>query len=406
MRIILNENVNWIVDNFPPGMIDNAEPEDCGSGVFYGAAGRALLFLRLSDREENFEKKRKLLQTAHSYVENSLYANKSNDPCQASASDSSYVGFLKGLPGFLSIYSAITIRMGERDKAFQIAKQIERFFLSATEDTPFDFDQGLSGLLYNDIFLMGQLGERVIQTDAICHVFQLLYKKSKFNSTTGALEWHEREWSPAIGVGVGNSGAVLMLSTYLHLCEEKVQGIRNSLKKTLDYYVSLQSTDGNMPSDLPDRVQWCHGAPGFVAVFAQAYRIFKDPKYLNSAIMAANYTIHDGIIRKGMQLGHGVSGNMYMVASLYSVTGDLIWIRHALGMMLTALSDPKFSELQSMDVYDCVSGSIFIDGPGGLVSILSDWLMTLHSDLASISEFPPMPAFGEILASNPMVAEI
>ena len=52
------------------------------------------------------------------------------------------------------------------------------------------------------------------------------------------------------------------------------------IRATVDYLLSLQLPSGNFPSSLEsvskDRlVQWCHGAPGFVHVFALAHRVSK-----------------------------------------------------------------------------------------------------------------------------------
>lgn len=58
-------------------------------------------------------------------------------------------------------------------------------------------------------------------------------------------------------------------------------------------------------------VQWCHGAPGPLLLFARAYEAWGDPRYLAWAEDAADVVWARGLLRKGNGLCHGVSGNAY-----------------------------------------------------------------------------------------------
>lgn len=54
--------------------------------------------------------------------------------------------------------------------------------------------------------------------------------------------------------------------------------IRSFIKPSLDWLINQQFSSGNFPSSLEsisgDRlVQWCHGAPGFVALCVLAYQV-------------------------------------------------------------------------------------------------------------------------------------
>jgi len=51
-----------------------------------------------------------------------------------------------------------------------------------------------------------------------------------------------------------------------------------SIKPTLDYLMTLKFPSGNYPSSVGsgsgDRlVHWCHGAPGWILLFALAYKV-------------------------------------------------------------------------------------------------------------------------------------
>lgn len=58
-------------------------------------------------------------------------------------------------------------------------------------------------------------------------------------------------------------------------------------------------------------VQWCHGAPGPLLLFARAYETWNDPRYLAWAEDAADVVWARGFLRKGNGLCHGVAGNAY-----------------------------------------------------------------------------------------------
>lgn len=162
-----------------------------------------------------------------------------------------------------------------------------------------------------------------------------------------------------------------------------------NVRSTVDYFISLQESDGNIYEGLPGRKQWCHGAPGSIAIFMQAYLAFGDQKYLVAAQKAANYTAHNGIIDKGMQLGHGVAGNTYMVMQVYAATKDPVWLSKGLSMLLAALHTPQLTDPVQMTSYDCVASTIFCSTQGGMLSLFVDMLKNQQS-LDKIS----MPAYG------------
>jgi len=145
-----------------------------------------------------------------------------------------------------------------------------------------------------------------------------------------------------IGQGHGSGGPVRMLLEFAlkwapDLLNEP--SFINPITITLDHYVSIQYEDGNMPTMnctrmgfpvLPDiKVQWCHGAPGFVSTFSKAALAFqkinetKANIYLHSAIKASNATWERGLLTKGLTYCHGVGGNAYMFLDLYKQLTDI-----------------------------------------------------------------------------------
>jgi lantibiotic modifying enzyme len=101
------------------------------------------------------------------------------------------------------------------------------------------------------------------------------------------------------------------------------------VKATIDEFLLMQSADGNFPSVLEDSgkaehklVHWCHGAPGAVYLFAKAFIIFKDQKYLDCCLRCGELVWAKGLLRKGPGICHGVAGSGYVFLLLYRLTND------------------------------------------------------------------------------------
>eukprot|EP01105_Mastigella_eilhardi_P005039 TRINITY_DN1679_c0_g1_i3.p1 TRINITY_DN1679_c0_g1~~TRINITY_DN1679_c0_g1_i3.p1 ORF type:complete len:186 (-),score=48.65 TRINITY_DN1679_c0_g1_i3:55-612(-) len=95
-----------VLDNAPPGW-----PSEYGEWVYYGAAGRALMFLRLW-RYHTFTADIDLaaadLKIARSYIDQAL---------TAVVTDRKNIAFLKGRSGVVAIAAAIYATQGETDSA-------------------------------------------------------------------------------------------------------------------------------------------------------------------------------------------------------------------------------------------------------------------------------------------------
>jgi lantibiotic modifying enzyme len=74
---------------------------------------------------------------------------------------------------------------------------------------------------------------------------------------------------------------------------------------------------------------WCHGAPGAIPLFLEAYLTFKNQDFLEAALKSGKCVWKKGLIRKGFGLCHGISGNAYLLHSIYRVTGDILWKQRA-----------------------------------------------------------------------------
>ena len=76
------------------------------------------------------------------------------------------------------------------------------------------------------------------------------------------------------------------------------------------------------PGHPPDRVQWCHGAPGIVTTLGDLL-----PEDL--LLAGAECTWRTGPLEKGPGLCHGTAGNGYALLRTYELTGDERWLERA-----------------------------------------------------------------------------
>ncbi|MRC56949.1 hypothetical protein GH877_30300, partial [Bacillus thuringiensis] len=86
----------------------------------------------------------------------------------------------------------------------------------------------------------------------------------------------------------------------------------------MDFLLGLQQVNGNFPPAMDETghqrpegeelVHWCHGAPGVVYLFARAFQLWKEPKYLSACQRCGELTWQWGLLRKGPGICHGVAG--------------------------------------------------------------------------------------------------
>ena len=61
---------------------------------------------------------------------------------------------------------------------------------------------------------------------------------------------------------------------------------------------------------------------GVVYMFARAYKVWGDQKYLDACLRCGEVTWRKGLLKKGPGICHGVAGNGYVFLLLYRLTGD------------------------------------------------------------------------------------
>lgn len=162
------------------------------------------------------------------------------------------------------------------------------------------------------------------------------YSSTNISATTNnnevlMFEWHHKKY---LGAAHGLSGILFILLSCPWKVIEKHKII---LQNTLDWLfdLNLKTTNKNFPSSIgggPNKrlndtlVQWCHGAPGFLYLYLKAFEIFghqdekKKQLYLEKAIECSEVIWRHGLLKKGLGLCHGISGNAYCFLELYRIT--------------------------------------------------------------------------------------
>lgn len=133
-------------------------------------------------------------------------------------------------------------------------------------------------------------------------------------------EWHDSFY---MGAAHGLAGILsMLLEAREYLDESNIAKVKGAI----DFCVSQKYPSGNYPSSLEstsDRlVHWCHGAPGFLFLFAKAYEIFGDDLYLREARQCADVIWERGLLKKGYGICHGVAGNGYCFLRLFKLTQE------------------------------------------------------------------------------------
>jgi len=101
-------------------------------------------------------------------------------------------------------------------------------------------------------------------------------------------------------------------------------------------------------------------------MFAKAYLVFKDDRYLQACLIAGELTWHQGLLRKGPGICHGVAGSGYVFLLLYRLTGDQRHLHRAL-QFAEFMQSSEFTKAKTPD-----SPYSLYEGLAGTVCFLTD----------------------------------
>eukprot|EP00775_Hariotina_reticulata_P009210 gene9210-9377_t len=269
--------------------------EVSGGGVYVGAAGIALVYLRMAQQ----------LERGFKYAHGAYLKKHTVDQCLELAQQflgeaekllgTKRVTFLEGFSGLLAAQALLAHMRGNtadlNSKTQALVDLWRDNIQGVLPDIECELLYGRAGYLYSLCWLQQQCGQEVVPTELL----------------------------KATGGSGGSSGG----------------GYYAAVRGAVDALAAAAFPSGNLPTKLNDRedarVAWCHGGTGFVLTLLKAAEVFGDGngRYMAAATAAGNDIWRRGLLKKGVGLCHGISGNGYALLALARATRDPSWLSAA-----------------------------------------------------------------------------
>ncbi|XP_069504394.1 lanC-like protein 2 isoform X2 [Ambystoma mexicanum] len=302
--------------------LKTADPHDCSA--YTGYTGIALLYLHLYSNTQDYSYLQRGLDYAKRILRN-LNGRR--------------ITFLCGDAGPLAVGAVVHHKLeNENESKDCIAKllQLQKSVVNPEADLPDELLYGRAGYLYALLYLNIEIGKDTVPqeiikelVDAIIESGKNLSKEERKTDRCPLLyQWHKKQY---VGAAHGLAGIYYMLMQPLSNLDQEM--LTDLVKPSIDYLRHKKFRSGNYPSSLSNEtdrlVHWCHGAPGVIHMLLQAYKTFKEDKYLKDAIECGDVIWQRGLLRKGYGICHGTAGNGYAFLSLYRITKDKKYLYRA-----------------------------------------------------------------------------
>eukprot|EP00804_Cyclotella_cryptica_P012220 CCRYP_018218-RA/>CCRYP_018218-RA protein AED:0.19 eAED:-0.29 QI:0/-1/0/1/-1/1/1/0/426 len=246
---------------------------------------------------------------------------------------------------------------------------------------------GRAGFLHALAFVRYETGHHDYGKELVKKIISdILDEGKRMANETGLNLNYLWEWHGKMYLGAAH-GVVGILFTLLCFQDEvvSVAGSMDQIRETIWKLGDMCFESGNLKPSLTDTssdrlVHFCHGSPGHILLLVKSYQVYDDVRFLERAEeIARSVLCRRGILRKGVGLCHGISGNAYCFLSLYrarkreeekqtvvnSCSSDqwLIWAHHFLSFAVS-----NFEELSNVPDHPY---SLY-EGAGGLVTLIHD----------------------------------
>lgn len=274
------------------------------------------------------------------------------------------------------IYATAAVISEQRGESTLMRNELDLFFQGFEACKPINFNKygsdevlvGRAGYLSGIYWLNENLKEKPFQGQQILEICDSILESgreySRRNNSPLPLmyQYHGSEY---LGAAHGVC-AILLVLIQSPLAGQGGIALEE-IKHSIDKFADLQDGEGNFPIVLDDLrekrlVHWCHGAPGAIYLFAKAYLLFQDEKYLAVCQRAADLIWNKGLLKKGPGLCHGVAGNGYAFLLMFRLTGDKQYLYKATKFM-QFLKDPQFTKYartpdRPYSLYEGVAGTV------------------------------------------------
>ncbi|XP_030063141.1 lanC-like protein 2 [Microcaecilia unicolor] len=316
----IQTKINDLVQQMEEGL-KTADPHDCST--YTGWTGIALLYLQLFRVTGDAS----YLQRSLDYVKRILRNLNGRR-----------VTFLCGDAGPLAVGAVVHHKLqNESESKDCITKLLQLHQTVCTDvDLPDELLFGRAGYLYALLYLNAEIGPDTVPQSTIKELVDSIIESGKNLSREERksercpllYQWHKKQY---VGAAHGMAGIYYMLMQPLSKVDQET--LTELVKPSIDYVRHKKFRSGNYPSSLSNEsdrlVHWCHGAPGVIQMLMQAYKIFKEEKYLKDAMECSDVIWQRGLLRKGYGICHGTAGNGYSFLSLYHLTQDKKYLYRA-----------------------------------------------------------------------------
>ena len=330
--VVDKSKVKRLIENFVSKLLHNRNYSD--GDLYVGTAGIAFMFLKLHQSQVVDSLNSSAISSAKIYIDNakSYIRGKTGDSA----------AFLCGDAGIYSVSSIIHQCQGDSQTAASDLKKFLTGFKACKKSVfnHYGCDEilfGRAGYLSGIYWLNQNLPDsQRVPTEMVNEIVEVTIltgiQYSQSHKLSIPLMW-ECYGDQYLGAAHGISAILhMILESPLFAAGQNLQQLNRTqklVKDSIDAFLRMQTADGNFPAVLDDAqksehklVHWCHGAPGAVYLFAKAFLVFKDQKYLNSCLQCGELVWNKGLLRKGPGICHGVAGSGYVFLLLYRLTND------------------------------------------------------------------------------------
>ncbi|XP_064627723.1 lanC-like protein 3 [Lineus longissimus] len=377
---IIKSTVDTILKGQPP-----RKPGSGGDGGLYvGVAGVAYMYYYVAQCEVFSSERYDYLNTARDYIEVALES--------AVVEKHDEHSFLLGGAGAYAVGSIIFKALGQQDVATKLVNDYARLakkvvplnFLRCGSDELF---VGRAGYLCGALALTRTHQTQVIDSTSLHEICEAMVTSGRSGAD------HHRYSTPDLpcplmyayydteylGAAHGLSAILQML---LHFPDyyKSNYSIEECLHQAVDFMMAIRGKDGNIAPAMDEvgvmrrhedetLIHWCHGAPGVVYLFAKAYLVWHEEKYLDACKQCAEVTWRKGLLKKGPGICHGVAGSGYVFLLLYRLTHDPKYLHRAVRFAEFMMTDEFKGGARTPD-----SPYSLYEGLAGTVCFLTDLL--------------------------------
>jgi len=322
--------------------------------LYVGDAGIAFMFWKL-------ENSKILLgcKLAGVYV-NSARAN-------ISRRDEKKCALLSGDAGIWAVSAAVSGMLDDQKQQERDVKQFLEGYkicskINYAPEGGDEFLVGRAGYL-SGAFFINRISPHLIEPQIIENIGSILLESGRNYSSANnsgiplIYQYHGKEYLGAA------HGLCAILWALLHIPKFANQ---NDVKSSIDAYMNLQDSSGNFPTKWSNRenklVHWCHGSPGAFYLFAKAFKVYGEAKYLDACRRCCDSIWERGLLLKGPGICHGIAGNGYAFLVMFKLTCEKKYLYQA-GKFMEFLMESKFKKYASKpdrpySLYEGLAGTV------------------------------------------------